>query len=260
MQLEFPESLRELARGEGRPLDEEAIVRRLARARVERIEPYPVPGFGGVKMTIGNTLLSADNIWAASSSPVADAMDEAVVLAEKWDLLRRLHSALMDMDQVAHAARELAAAKKAVKEHAWSGGDADTDETRKLTQLAEVLETGAVTMYARHFTGNRRVPRAWEPRGKRRAAHIRLMERRHTVIAHADETGERELVNTNAMLGVPGKVLAEARRLMPRDDLLELAHHCERMYARYSDVVLQLKWDLGVAASGQILGPDEYDE
>jgi hypothetical protein len=35
---------------------------------------------------------------------------------------------------------------------------------------------------------------------------------------------------------------------------------CERMYARYYDATLQLTWNLGIGASGEMYGPDEHDE
>jgi len=201
--------------------------------------------------------ISIDNIWSDSASPLADALDEAVAVAERWDVLRRLHSALMDMDQVAHAARELVTAK----ERGWPNVEDETKEIRKLNVLGEVLETGMVTMYARHFTGDRRLPGRWWPRGKRKLVHDRLIERRNTVVAHADETTERKLITLPTEGdGPPVTVIAEARQPMTEDDLREVVHHCKAMYARYSDAVLQLKSDLGIAASGEILGASAYDE
>jgi hypothetical protein len=115
-------------------------------------------------------------------------------------------------------------------------------------------------MYARHFTGDRRLPGKWEPKGKRRPVHLRLMDRRNEIDAHMGETEVRGLINPKAQVGMPGNVLMERREPMSDEDLAELAHHCERMYVRYSDAVLQLKWDLQIAASGEIVGPGEYDE
>ena len=112
---EIPESLRQLAQGESRGLDEARLVKRLRAAWVTDINPYRHlgPGFHGVVLWFGEFPISIDNIWEESTSPVADALDDAVELATKFDLLRRLHSALQDMDQVARAARTLAEAKTA---------------------------------------------------------------------------------------------------------------------------------------------------
>jgi hypothetical protein len=43
---------------------------------------------------------------------------------------------------------------------------------------------------------------------------------------------------------------------MSIDDLRDLIHHCEALWRRYSDGVLQLKWDLGIGASGELFGSD----
>ena len=124
-----------------------------------------------------------------------------------------------------------------------------------------MIETGIVTMYARHFTGKRALPGRWWPKGKRKVTHDWLMAYRHVVVAHADETTLRQLMPLETQgPGPPVFALAETRRHMSADDLKELIHHCERMWWRYSDEVLRLKWKLGIAASGEIVGPEEYDE
>ncbi len=116
-------------------------------------------------------------------------------------------------------------------------------------------------MYARHFTGDRALPSRWWPKGKRKPVHDWLIAYRNAVVAHADETTVRQLVPLETRGPGPHMpALAEARRHMTAEKLSELIHHCERMYARYSDGVLQLKWNLGIAASGDIVGPSEYDE
>ena len=86
------------------------------------------------------------------------------------------------------------------------------------------------------------------------------MERRHSVVAHAGDTTERGLMNPNAELGMPGSVIMEWRRPIFNEELLDVAHHCERMYARYSDAVLALKRELGIGAYGDPIGEDAYDE
>ena len=255
-EVEIPESLRELARGESRPLDEDQLVRRLRAAWVTSIEPYrrQGPGFRGLVLMFGDFPISIDNIWTESTSPVADALDEAVEIASKYDLLRRLHSAWMDMDQIIHAARALldyedARGKEGGHEHALAG------------PLHEVVETGIVTMYARHFDGDRALPRRWWPRGKRKPVHDRLIARRNTVVAHADETTERWLVPLETVgPGPPVFAVAEARRGMSSEQLAEMTHHSEALWRRYSDAVLELKRALRIAASGEPFGEDEYDE
>ncbi len=254
MLSEIPESVRVLATGESRQFDEASVLRRLRAVWVTRIEPYPGRTFTGLTLWFGDFAISVDNIWVESSSPVADALDEAVRVAERWDLLRRLHSAWMDMDQIIHAARALLDAEEA-------SGQESPEVHPVAGPLREVIETGIVTMYARHFDGDRDLPRRWWPKGKRKAVHDRLIARRNTVVAHADETTERQLVTLpTAGPGPPVTVVAEARRSMSTEDLGELIHHCEGLWARYSDAVLELKWDLGIGASGELYGPDAYAE
>ena len=160
----------------------------------------------------------------------------------------------MDIDQILHAARALLPAKDA--------RDPESDELHPFAgPLEEVIETGIVTMYARHFDGDRQLPRRWWPKGKRKPVHDWLIVYRNTVVAHADETPVRKLV-TLPTVG-PGPrvtVIAEARQRMTTEELDELIHHCEALWRRYSDAVLELKWELGLGAAGELLGPDAYDE
>lgn len=250
---EPPYSLRRLAEGESRQIDETAVLRRLRAAWVTRLEPYSGRTFSGLTMWFGDFPISIDNAWSESSSPVADAVDEAVRIAERWDLQRRLHSAWMDMDQIVHATRALMNAAEA------RGREGEVHPLAG--PLREVLETGIVTMYARHFDGDRQLPRRWWPKGKRKVVHDGLIARRNTVVAHADETTERQLVTLpTAGSGPRVTVVAEARRGMSTEDLVELIRHCEALWARYSDAVLELKRELGIAASGELYGPAAYDE
>lgn len=253
MLSELPASLHDLAAGESRRIEETSVLRRLRAAWVTRIEPYPGRTFTGLTIWFGDFPISIDNIWVESSSPVADALDEAVRVAEKWDLLRRLYSAWMDMDQIIHAARALLDAEEA------RGREGEVHPLAG--PLREVIETGIVTMYSRHFDGDRELPRRWWPKARRKPVHDRLIARRNTVVAHADETAERQLVTLpTAGPGPPVTVVAEARRSMSTEDLAELIDHCEALWARYSDAVLELKWELGLGASGELYGPDAYAE
>jgi hypothetical protein len=98
---------------------EDAVIRDLARAGVRELDVYDGLGFRGlVLVASGGTPVAIDNVWADSSSPVADALDEAVCLARSFDLLRRLHSAWMDMWLISTAARDLLDEKTA-RRKAW---------------------------------------------------------------------------------------------------------------------------------------------
>lgn len=225
------------------------------------LDLYPGPGFNGLLMVAsGGMPVGIDNIWAESSSPVADTLADAVRIARDYDLFRRLHSALMDMDLLVALARDLVAANEDRRKEFDDTADGDVSPASPLRLHQEALEVGMVTMYARHFTGKRRVPGKWEPKGKRKSAHLKLMDRRNQVVAHMEHTETRVLVNPNAELGQPGNVVMERREPIWDDDLAEYLHHFERMYVRYWDAVLQLKWDLGIGAFGELHDPSEYDE
>ena len=248
MVSEIPEWLVDAAERGSRPLDWETILRRLQAAFVTDITPYADDEMTGLTIWFEDFPITIDFLRPDSSSPVADAVDEAVEVAHEWDLLRRLHSALMDMDQIVHAARQLLDSK-------------ETEEVGVLDAMHEVIETGLVTMYARHFDGDRQLPGRWWPRGKRKVTHDKLVERRNTVVAHIDETSERKLVRLpTSGEGPPVVVVGERRDVMQSDDVRELIRHCEALWRRYSDAVLQLKRDLGIGASGEPYGEETYDE
>ena len=78
--------MRVAADGETRPINEATVVRRLQAAWVTDIRPYPGQTFNGLILLFGDFPISIDNIWGESLSPVADAIDEAVSIAEQWDL------------------------------------------------------------------------------------------------------------------------------------------------------------------------------
>lgn len=130
----------------------------------------------------------------------------------------------------------------------------------RLSTIHEVIETGMVTIYARHFTGDRQLPEKWWPEGRRQPTHKLLVDRRMNVAAHADDTAERGLINPNALHGMPGSFVMEFRRPLMADELREVEHHAACMTARYSDGVLALKRELGIAAYGDPIGEGAYDE
>src|SRR4051794_36704042 len=122
MLTELPESLRTLAGGESRPINEAEVLARLRAAWATDIVLYDGEGFRGVTVWFDDFPISIDNIWGDSDSPVADALDEAVAVAQKRDLFKRLHSALMDMDQILHATHVL------IEAHPETGtGNVDLD-------------------------------------------------------------------------------------------------------------------------------------
>jgi hypothetical protein len=240
-----PEWLFGRADGEGRPVDGRELEGRLRYAGIEKLElrgdeerpdaiVFQGPGLSGW----------VEVRWDETGTPVADAVAELVEFVTPFQELRRMHAAMQDMDQVAFAARALAPYQHqpgAVEGPKWGG---------ELGTVAQVLETGIVTMYARSFIdGRARLGEKWWPRGDDRALHDWLIDQRHRVYAHANWTSERTIVDTDAMLGGDGPpIYAEARSTIRRDRLLAIAELCERQEAVFSARVLELKRGLGAAA------------
>jgi hypothetical protein len=174
--------------------------------------------------------------WEA---PIVTAVEELATGLWNFDLLSRLHGAMIDMDLIAEAARTLAD---------YRDGDPASSPYMK---VAEVIEAGIVTMYARWFTGDAKLGDRWRPESPEdRELHRWLMDARHEVHAHADRTEERTLVNTNAMLGRDGPpIYAERRSSIPADKLREIAPMCDRQHARLWVETGKLKHALGSPAT-----------
>jgi hypothetical protein len=169
-------------------------------------------------------------------TPVLAALQEMVDFLDDFGALRKVHSADQDMDQVAYAAGLLA-------------DELEKDNLGPYTLVSQVLETGIVTMYARHFTGNARLGDSWlPPAGPGLDVHNLIMRLRHTVYAHADWTASRTIVDTNAMLGGTGPpILAEQRSSLSAQQLRDIAKLAEQQQLRFYESSGQLKQRLGAA-------------
>jgi hypothetical protein len=79
-------------------------------------------------------------LYSEWETPIITALEELARFVTTFDLLNRLHSAMIDMQLVAIAARELAGAR-------------ERKETPNPPELAisAVLEVGVFAMYARSF-------------------------------------------------------------------------------------------------------------
>jgi hypothetical protein len=238
--MRYPLKLIELLETEPNSIDFEKEMRRLRAAGVQELtlegpEDRPLtlswhgPGLVGY----------ADIVWEESDSPVGVAIISSATDLLKFDLLRRLHSALWDMEMAGDAAADLA------PYHHEIGGEEDPVQG-PLAALSEVIEAGIVTLYTRNYTGNARLPGRWEPEEEYRALHNQLMDMRHSVVAHADRTDARTLVNTNAMLGLDGTVLAEQRSRISGENLRRIAELCKRQAARFYEETWHLKKELGI--------------
>ena len=190
---------------------------------------------GGPDALVARGPWTSLSTYAARRTETA-ALDELVAFLQNFGALRKVHAADQDMDHVAHAARS-------------SANELEADEVGPHTQVSQVLETGIVTMYARHFAGNARLGDSWlPPAGPARDLHNRIMNLRRTVYAHADWTGSRTIVDTNAMLGGTGPpILAEQRSSLSAQELLAIAELAEQQQLRFYEASGQLKQRLGAA-------------
>jgi hypothetical protein len=149
------------------------------------------------------------------------ALARLVASAETFDKMRRLALAALDMHRVANAADRLA----------------DRDGPERLVE--EVLETGIVVTYARHYLDSNKgggVGAKWRPRGTAdRKLHDWLIEEmRDPYHAHADRTPMRTLVNSRAILGLHDQPPAwgEARRRITDEELVTIADLARRQGER----------------------------
>jgi hypothetical protein len=238
--LALPEGLVALAEREGVPFERRRIEKQLRAAGVtevaamgDAIRPsgiaYKTPINGGW----------VDVLYDEWESPIVTAFEELTRAVTDFDLLSRLHAAMIDMDLIAEAARALADHRE---------GDV-TDAP--LVRVAPVVEAGIVTMYARSFTGEAKLGDRWRPVDEAdRELHEWLMAARHGVHAHADRTEDRMLVDTNALAGVEGPpIYAERRKTIAPEKLRAIAEMCQRQHARFWIETGQLKLSLGSPAT-----------
>jgi hypothetical protein len=183
--------------------------------------------------------------WALGNAPVTSALVDLAESIGTFDQLSRLHSAMMDLDIIRDAARELARYRHPV------GGDEEPLHNPHWL-LHKVAEVGIVVLYARAFTGRARLSETWLPEGAAdREVHKRILRLRQEVYAHADFTPERGLVDINSMLGQSGPpIFSERRSQMSREQLEALASLADRQHARFWIETARLKRELGSPATG----------
>ena len=170
--------------------------------------------------------------FEGEQAPVAAALERLCVFLERYDLLRRLRFAAIDMNQVARTARALA------------------DRAGPARVFERALETALVVIYARaHLPRSRGgVGRRWQPEDEadRKLHRWIIDEMRHPYHAHTDRTALRTLVNTTAYFGLDGPpTFAESWRPLTDDDLAGIAELAERQHARFDAAAREVGAELG---------------
>ncbi len=165
-------------------------------------------------------------------APTAAALARLCEFVERFDHLRRLRLAEVDMGIVASTARQLA------------------DRLGPARLFERVLETGLVVTYARPYLESNRagVGRKWRPESEAdRKLHDWIIEElRHPYHAHADRTPRRTLTNTSAFLGLEGPpTYAEAWWRLTDEELLRIADIAERQEARFEAAARKVGAELG---------------
>ena len=235
--LEIPARLRDLASAATAHLDLESIERRLNAAGVRELslndENQDQPS--RIRYRTASHEGWVDVLYEEWDAPIGTALAELAGGLPDFDLLVRLHIMMTDMELVADAARDLAAARD------------DTSVQHPLRLVDGVLEVGIVTMYARSFTGEYAVGDRWRPEGGAdRELHKKLIVARNEVYAHAVRTPSRTLVNTTALLGGDGPpIYAEQRDQLGAARLRAIEAMCRRQYKRLWAATAELKKKLG---------------
>jgi hypothetical protein len=155
-----------------------------------------------------------------SPTRTADALERLCTFVQRFDRLRLLRLAAIDMDFVASAARALASG-----EHAT------------LRAFARVLETGIIVTYARPYLESNRpaLGKKWRPNDPDDLAlHLIVIdEYRSAYHAHSDRTPRRTLLDTADLLGLDeAPTYAEAWHGFSAVDLERLADLAYRQAVR----------------------------
>lgn len=165
-------------------------------------------------------------------APTAGALARLCEFVERFDRLRRLRLAAVDMGFVVSTARQLA------------------DRLGPARLFERVLETGLVVTYARPYLESNRagVGRKWRPESEpdRKLHDWIIDELRHPYHAHADRTPRRTLTDTTAFLGLEGPpTYAEAWWRLTDEELAQIADLAERQEARFDAAARKVGAELG---------------
>ncbi|MBA2741382.1 MAG: hypothetical protein H0U46_05170 [Actinobacteria bacterium] len=241
--LEIPNWLAELAAHDDPPtvIDDE-LLGRLERVGVEKLVPVVgtdiVPDEDGARATaIGVQVpgVGVADSFEHEAAPVLAAFDRLVTFLERFDKLRRLRLAAIDMRLVEQTARALL----------------EVPATVRLSK--RVLETGLVVTYARPYLDSNRsggVGGRWRPPSgaDREFHHWVIDELRDTYHAHADRSPRRTITDTAAMLGVEGPpTYAEAWWSLTDSELEKLAELAGKQAERFEAAAVEAGRELGEA-------------
>jgi uncharacterized protein (UPF0276 family) len=234
LNLEVPAWLVERASDDDPPtVIGDDLVERFERAGVERFVVVVGPDvmedqYAEFAEAIGVLVpgITAAESLEDEAAPVAGALDRLLTFLERFDNLRRLKLASIDMRLAETAARALLNGE--VPAH-----------------LERVMETGLVVTYARPYLDSNRaggVGGRWQPKsGPDREFHRYMIDvLRDSYHAHADRTYHRTITDTAALVGLEGPpIYAEAWwRLTPSqvETLADLAgRQAERFEAAADD-------------------------
>ena len=226
--LEVPRWLVELAARDDPPtVIGDDLLRRFKRAGVTRFAP--VAGTEEIAeeeaeraMAVGVSGLGIGLIdtFEEEPAPVLSSLLRLVGVVERYDVLRRLKLAAIDMRQVEDTARAML----------QRGG---------FRYFERVLETGIVVTYARPYLASNRGGhlgrRWWPPAGPEREFHRRLIEElRNPYYAHSDRTPLRTVLDTGVLFGDDGRaIFTEAWTPLSDDDLKALANLAQAQGERF---------------------------
>ena len=227
------------ARDEPPTVIEPQLLARFARAGVVRLVPSDgteslAPDDAARAIGIGahGPGFGFGESFEDESAPAAAALARLCKFVERFDRLRRLRLAAVDMGFVASTARQLA------------------DRLGPARLFERVLETGLVVTYARPYLESNRagVGRRWRPESEAdRKLHDWIIdELRDPYHAHADRTPRRTLTDTTAYLGLDGPpTYAEAWWRLTDDELARIADLAERQEARFDAAARKVGAELG---------------
>jgi hypothetical protein len=239
-QLVAEEWLVELAARDDPPsVIEPQLLARFARAGVVRL----VPSDGSETLAVGDAARATGigahgpgfgfgESFEDESAPTAAALARLCEFVERFDRLRRLRLAAVDMGLVVSTARQLA------------------DRLGPARLFERVLETGLVVTYARPYLESNQagVGRKWRPESEAdQKLHDWIIdELRDPYHAHAGRTPRRTLTDTTAFLGLEGApTYGEAWWRLTDEELPRIADLAERQKARFDRAADEVGAELG---------------
>jgi hypothetical protein len=237
--LDVPPWLAELAARDDPPTTiTDVTLKRLERAGVLMLLPavgreiHPVEratdatgiGVVGPGLAFGET-------FEGEAAPIAASLARLVEFLERFDELRRIRLAAIDMRNAEHAARGL------------------LDQTDAARVYERVLETGLVVTYARPYLKSNKASRLkdkWQPPARDRDFHRYVMDLRHRYHAHTDRSEYRSLTDAAAHLGLEGhSTYVETWQFLNEAGLERLATLAAAQAERFEAKALELGVQLG---------------